>query len=123
MRFLGGRTSLLIKILVLVFLLPSCILTNQEEDYTNHILWYDQPAKEWEEALPLGNGRLGVMVFGKTSSERIQLNDDSLWPGDHNWNEPGGNKEDLKRIRTQCGDKWMAKQKRKGETIEKIINY
>ncbi len=44
-------------------------------------LWYRQPAAEWNEALPVGNGRLGAMVFGGTGEERIQLNVDSLWAG------------------------------------------
>ncbi|WP_243155958.1 glycoside hydrolase family 95 protein [Clostridium sp. C2-6-12] len=44
-------------------------------------LWYEKPANEWIEALPLGNGRLGSMVFGKVSKERIQLNEDTLWTG------------------------------------------
>ena len=39
---------------------------------TETLLWYDTPAKEWEEALPVGNGRLGAMVFGKNGEERIQ---------------------------------------------------
>lgn len=44
-------------------------------------LWYRQPAKDWNEALPVGNGRLGAMVFGGVADERIQLNEDSLWDG------------------------------------------
>lgn len=44
-------------------------------------LWYKQPAKSWSEALPVGNGRLGGMVFGDYMSERIQLNEESLWAG------------------------------------------
>lgn len=44
-------------------------------------LWYDQPAKVWTEALPLGNGRLGAMVFGGIADERIQLNEDTFWSG------------------------------------------
>lgn len=44
-------------------------------------IWFRQPAKEWLEALPLGNGRLGGMVFGGTASERIALNEDSIWAG------------------------------------------
>ena len=44
-------------------------------------LWYRQPARQWEEALPVGNGRLGVMVFGGTTVERVQLNEDTLWSG------------------------------------------
>ena len=44
-------------------------------------LWYRQPAAKWEEALPVGNGRIGAMVFGQVSSERLQLNEDTLWAG------------------------------------------
>lgn len=44
-------------------------------------LWYKQPAKEWVEALPLGNGRLGAMVYGRVEEELIQLNEETLWSG------------------------------------------
>jgi alpha-L-fucosidase 2 len=44
-------------------------------------LWYRQPAARWEEALPLGNGRFGAMVFGRVAQERLQLNEDTLWAG------------------------------------------
>lgn len=44
-------------------------------------LWYNQPAAEWTEAMPVGNGHLGAMVFGGVESERIQLNVDTLWKG------------------------------------------
>ena len=45
------------------------------------VMWYDRPADAWCDALPLGNGRLGAMVYGHTRVERIQLNEDSLWYG------------------------------------------
>jgi len=45
------------------------------------VLWYDKPASVWEEALPVGNGRLGAMAFGKYGEERIQLNEETLWSG------------------------------------------
>jgi alpha-L-fucosidase 2 len=45
-------------------------------------LWYAEPAREWNDALPVGNGRLGAMVFGGTSEERIQLNEQTVWSGD-----------------------------------------
>ncbi len=45
------------------------------------MLWYKQPAANWNEALPIGNGRIGAMVFGGVGDERIQLNDDTLWAG------------------------------------------
>jgi alpha-L-fucosidase 2 len=44
-------------------------------------LWYKQPARHWVEALPVGNGTLGAMVFGGTAEERIQFNHDTLWTG------------------------------------------
>lgn len=44
-------------------------------------LWYRQPAAQWTEALPIGNGRLGAMVFGGVEREHLQLNEDTLWSG------------------------------------------
>jgi len=44
-------------------------------------LWYDKPARQWIEALPVGNGRLGCMVFGGVDAERLQLNEVSVWSG------------------------------------------
>lgn len=44
-------------------------------------LWYDKPASQWHEALPIGNGRMGGMVFGGIQKERIGLNEDSIWYG------------------------------------------
>jgi alpha-L-fucosidase 2 len=44
-------------------------------------LWYRRPAAQWTEALPIGNGRLGAMVFGQIEDERIQLNEDTIWCG------------------------------------------
>jgi alpha-L-fucosidase 2 len=45
------------------------------------LLWYEHAAKKWDEALPVGNGRLGAMVFGKNGEERIQLNEETYWSG------------------------------------------
>lgn len=45
------------------------------------LLWYTSPASKWEDALPIGNGRLGAMVFGGVDEERIQLNEDTYWSG------------------------------------------
>ena len=45
------------------------------------LLWYDKPASEWTEALPIGNGRLGAMIFGEPASEQLQLNEDTLYAG------------------------------------------
>ena len=48
---------------------------------TGTVLWYDKPATKWREALPVGNGRLGAMVFGNTELERIPLNEQTVWTG------------------------------------------
>ncbi len=45
------------------------------------LLWYDSPAQKWEDALPVGNGRIGAMVFGRNREERIQLNEETYWTG------------------------------------------
>lgn len=47
----------------------------------NYVLWYNKPAGQWTDALPVGNGRLGAMVFGGVERERIQLNEETLWEG------------------------------------------
>jgi alpha-L-fucosidase 2 len=62
------------------------------------ILWYTTPASEWEEALPVGNGRLGAMVFGKTDEERIQLNEETYWTGGPYSTVVKGGKEALPEI-------------------------
>ena len=55
-----------------------------------HVLWYDAPARQWVEALPLGNGRLGAMVFGRPAEERIQFNEETVWTGGpHEYHRPG----------------------------------
>lgn len=63
-------------LIVLLLLLTGTLDAHPER------LWYRQPATKWVEALPLGNGRLGAMVFGGISRERIQLNEDSVWAGE-----------------------------------------
>jgi alpha-L-fucosidase 2 len=57
------------------------------------VLWYSQPAKLWTDALPVGNGRLGAMVFGGVEYERIQFNEQTVWTGEpHNYAHPGAYK-------------------------------
>ena len=81
---------------IFILLLASC--DNEKEVYEDN-LWYDQPAEEWMQALPVGNGRFGAMVFGDPQNERIQLNEDSMWPGGPDWGDSRGTPEDLNEIR------------------------
>ncbi|MBS1663727.1 MAG: glycoside hydrolase family 95 protein [Bacteroidetes bacterium] len=69
------------------------LLRAQESFDPNTYLWYKAPAARWEDALPVGNGRLGAMVFGRSGEERIQLNEDTWWTGGpYSTVVPGGSK-------------------------------
>jgi alpha-L-fucosidase 2 len=60
---------------------------------SDYRLWYRQPATHWEEALPVGNGRLGAMVFGGVAQERIQFNESTVWTGEpHDYAHAGAYK-------------------------------
>jgi alpha-L-fucosidase 2 len=66
-------------------------------------LWYHQPAEKWQEALPIGNGRLGAMVFGGWTCERLQFNEDTVWKGEpHEYHREGAAKF-LPQIRQLLG--------------------
>jgi alpha-L-fucosidase 2 len=79
-----GMKSVVRGCLVCAFLVCSVAASEESE------LWYQAPAGQWTEALPVGNGRLGAMVFGGVPRERLQLNDDTLWSGaPSDWNNPG----------------------------------
>ena len=86
---MNRRTFLLLSALGV---LPAVTKANHDKTYratpsglsswSNLRLWYREAAKEWNEALPIGNGRLAAMVFGGVSEERIQLNEDTIWAGE-----------------------------------------
>lgn len=70
------------KLFKYIFLIICLVISLQGyADESSLKLWYKQPAQEWVEALPLGNGRLGAMVFGKVNKELVQLNEETLWSG------------------------------------------
>src|SRR5215471_4176607 len=76
-------------------------------------LWYKKPAEIWTDALPVGNGRMGAMVFGKTAQERIQFNEHTVWTGEpHDYAHRGAYKH-LAEIRELL---WAGKQK-EAETL------
>src|SRR5215471_21062074 len=73
------------KILCFITISSPLLLANafEAENNPDLTLWYSAPAglTNWTSALPIGNGRLGAMVFGRTDRERLQLNEDTLWAG------------------------------------------
>lgn len=69
----------IITYLISLLLLTACARTPQKEPLA---LWYDEPAQNWNEALPIGNGYSGAMVFGGIDSEQLQLNENTLYSGE-----------------------------------------
>ena len=84
------KSRLFFLLLMTVVLFTGC-QSPVSKTASNHLnLWYKQPARLWDEALPVGNGRLGAMVFGNPIKECIQINEESIWAGcPVNNNNPG----------------------------------
>ncbi len=72
-------------------------VTAQNDSYLK--LWYTKPAKQWVEALPVGNGRLGAMVYGDPLKELIQLNENTVWAGSPYRNDNPDAREALPEVR------------------------
>ncbi len=81
------------------YILASTLACSKKEVDLSLKLWYTQPVKYWNEALPLGNGRLGAMVYGNPSDEEIQLNENTLYSGSPNRNDNLNAKDALPLIR------------------------
>ena len=74
------RQSVYYSFFILSVFMAGCSKSSEIPDNSLK-LWYKQPAAVWEEALPVGNGRLGAMIFGDPVNERLQINEESLWAG------------------------------------------
>ena len=85
-------------ILFLLTMLSASQLSAQDGDNTER-LWYDKPATIWLEALPIGNGRLGGMVYGDPQTDEIQLNEDSFWSGGPHNNNSTTSLANLEQVR------------------------
>lgn len=86
------KKTLLIALVTMLSL--SC--SSQNHDLK---LWYNTPAQQWTDALPLGNGRLGAMIFGTPAQERIQINEETIWGGGPHNNVNYAAKDGLEQIR------------------------
>ena len=87
------------KALALFVLLVLSVGLINAQDESNLKLWYEKPASQWVEALPVGNGRLGAMVFGNPVNEVIQLNENTVWAGQPNRNDNPKAKTALPEVR------------------------
>lgn len=98
------KRSVLLSAALLILCMTDCY-SQSENDLT---LWYRKPAAVWEEALPIGNGRLGAMIFGAPAVDHIQFNEETLWAGEpHDYAHQGAYKY-LGEIRELL---WQGKQK------------
>ncbi len=107
---LMGNPSFVMRTLILTFVVA---VLSEPVVGSELLLWYNEPADpaKWEEAVPLGNGQIGAMVFGGVDKDQMILNEDSLWSG---WTEPNndreGSYEALMRIRKILKEKGDLKQ-------------
>ena len=86
-----------IVLVVLILLIALCSQTAKAG--SPYQLWYDRPAMTWTQALPIGNGTMGGMVFGTPAVERIQLNEETIWAGQPNQVCNPAAKENLPKVR------------------------
>ena len=84
------------RLLITILLSAITTLATQAQQ---HKLWYSQPASHWLEALPVGNSHLGAMVYGKTDTEEIQLNEETFWSGSPHNNNSLEAKAHLQEVR------------------------
>ena len=106
-----NTTHALALIALAVFLAP-----NVRAENTELVLWYDEPAEQWLEALVLGNGRVGAVVFGGLEEETIQLSEETMWSGGpYNPNDHRA-KQFLPEIRRLA---WKDKRNEAMELVEK----
>lgn len=85
------------NLVAIAFILTAGIVQAQMNESLK--LWYNKPAANWNEALPIGNGRLAAMVFGTSGCERLQLNEESVWSGEPGNNVPEGTFDSIQQIR------------------------
>ncbi len=104
------KNTILLFCLLLLMLFTSC--APAKEDLK---LWYTQPAQVWEEALPLGNARIGTMVYGIPQREELQLNEETIWAGGPYQNDSPKALESLSKVRELIFEE-------KNSEADKIIN-
>lgn len=109
-KFIHGLIVFLIGV---TFLTAAADVQARPADLNHWGLWYDKAAGgDWTAALPIGNGRLGAMIFGNVPKDRIQLNEDTLWSGQPNDPSRPDAKDYLKQVRNEIfnGDRDTAQQ-------------
>jgi len=105
-------------VILFALILISCSEKKGSDNGNSLKLWYNQPAGVWEEALPVGNGRLGAMVFGNPLTERIQINEESIWAGSRINNNNQASQANLKKLQNAI---FESRYKEAAEIAEKCL--
>lgn len=88
--------SLLALSFLVSYLSNNVYCQNKQSDLK---LWFNKPAGNWNEALPVGNGKLGAMIFGGVESERLEINEESVWTGEERWDANPDALKNLPKVR------------------------
>jgi alpha-L-fucosidase 2 len=89
--------KLLFIILTALFISLSPVVNCQKPSGMK--IWFNKPAETWNDALPVGNGRLGAMVFGNVENERLEINEESVWTGQERWDANPDALKNLPKVR------------------------
>ena len=99
------KTIFTVKILLLLTAIGTCTAVYSQAQTDRNKLWYDKPASNWNEALPIGNGFIGGMIFGSPEKERIQLNESTIWAGGPNSNIDTAARTNIDEVRRLLAQK------------------
>ena len=94
-----NRNKMILGAVVLALSLPLQMMAKASSSDNSTLLWYNAPAQQWLEALPIGNSHLGGMVYGGTTDENIQLNEETFWSGGPHNNNSKKSLENLPKVR------------------------
>ena len=93
------KSVIFTSLLVLIYCFIPGIAVNGQNAPSSLKIWFNKPADSWNDALPVGNGRLGAMVFGGIEKERIQLNEETVWTGKPRWDANPDALKNLPKVR------------------------
>ena len=93
-----------------------CAVASVQAQQNELKLWYNQPAQKWTDALPIGNGSLGAMIYGGVANDHIQFNEQTLWTGEPRKYQRDGAAQYLPKIRQLLFEGKQAEAEREGKS-------
>ena len=93
------KVSFMRSIVFLILLIPLTNTVSYSQANPPMKIWFNHPAETWNDALPVGNGKLGAMIFGSIEIERLELNEESVWTGEPRWDANPDALKNLPKVR------------------------